>query len=185
MVPAHICPKAQKIIQMGLILPWCMARGTGTKATTSPGEDLETGAVRMKAQALHGPTPASQRASNVYGSKSCKWSPKRGGTAWCDPTLHPTVPPRLPPPRPGPRIAGFVTSFLPFHPLPHLLPHTSPRVSWGNRAAQQHRGHTGIRIPAASLSVLESPLSQTSPGGGELGRGPPAQLMPPTPTANK
>lgn len=58
----------------------------------------------------------------------------------------------------------------------------SCRVSWGNRAAQQQHGHTKIRTPAASL---ESPLSQTSPGGEELGRSPPAQLMPPTPTANK
>lgn len=57
----------------------------------------------------------------------------------------------------------------------------SCRVSWGNRAAQQQRGHTRIRTSAASL---ESPLSQTSPGGEELGRGLPVQLMPPTPTNN-
>lgn len=39
MVPARICHKAHQIIQMGLILPWCMARGTGTKAMASPDED--------------------------------------------------------------------------------------------------------------------------------------------------
>lgn len=61
----------------------------------------------------------------------------------------------------------------------------SCRVSWGNRAAQQYRGHIRIRTPAASLCVLESPLPQTLPGSRELGHGPPAQFMPPTPTANK
>lgn len=43
----------------------------------------------------------------------------------------------------------------------------APGVSWGHGAAQQQRGH--IRTLAVSPCVLESPLPQTSPGGGELG----------------
>lgn len=143
MVPAHVCHKAQQTIQMGLILPWCMARGTETKSWHP--------LMRMKRLEQRGWRVQHCKGQHKHSSEQGKFTAIRAASGALRGVAQPGVTP-LCIPLSLPTTTCLQNCWLP--------PFASPAISLGSRQPQKEQPAAGS--PGAMGQFSSSVVTQGS-----------------------